>query len=111
MSSSPVPLKTHRVGQRCTLNLSRAETSSRWQINLEVDSDDVQELLDCYNQELTVDEITEMHEQDIEELESSDPVQSEDQMTVGNVTEDLSLRGLRGVKFVWRVENIKKKLK
>ncbi|GFW46667.1 uncharacterized protein TNCV_1937361 [Trichonephila clavipes] len=28
-SSSPVPLKTHRVGQRCTLNLSRAETSSR----------------------------------------------------------------------------------
>ncbi|GFW34817.1 uncharacterized protein TNCV_698051 [Trichonephila clavipes] len=27
-SSSPVPLKTHRVGQR--LNLSRAETSSRW---------------------------------------------------------------------------------
>ncbi|GFX85901.1 hypothetical protein TNCV_2473031 [Trichonephila clavipes] len=29
-SLSPVPLKTHRVGQRCTLNLSRAETSSRW---------------------------------------------------------------------------------
>ncbi|GFT58836.1 uncharacterized protein TNCV_184911 [Trichonephila clavipes] len=29
-SSSPVPLKTHRVGQRCTLNLSRAEMSSRW---------------------------------------------------------------------------------
>ncbi|GFV51068.1 histone-lysine N-methyltransferase SETMAR [Trichonephila clavipes] len=30
-SSSPVPLKTHRVGQRCTLNLSRgAETASRW---------------------------------------------------------------------------------
>ncbi|GFW47564.1 uncharacterized protein TNCV_582761 [Trichonephila clavipes] len=28
--SSPVPLKTHRVGQRCRLNLSRAETSSRW---------------------------------------------------------------------------------
>ncbi|GFV71965.1 uncharacterized protein TNCV_2458981 [Trichonephila clavipes] len=27
-SSSPVPLKTHRVGQRCTLNMSRAETSS-----------------------------------------------------------------------------------
>ncbi|GFT17876.1 uncharacterized protein TNCV_4910501 [Trichonephila clavipes] len=26
MSSSPVPLKTHRVGQRYTLNLSRAET-------------------------------------------------------------------------------------
>ncbi|GFW41734.1 transposable element Tcb2 transposase [Trichonephila clavipes] len=30
VSSSPVPLKTRRVGQRCTLNLSRAETSSRW---------------------------------------------------------------------------------
>ncbi|GFY03698.1 uncharacterized protein TNCV_3666091 [Trichonephila clavipes] len=29
-SLSPVPLKTRRVGQRCTLNLSRAETSSRW---------------------------------------------------------------------------------
>ncbi|GFW82768.1 uncharacterized protein TNCV_3493381 [Trichonephila clavipes] len=30
MSSSPVPLKTRRVGQRCTLNLPRAETSSHW---------------------------------------------------------------------------------
>ncbi|GFU71765.1 uncharacterized protein TNCV_130691 [Trichonephila clavipes] len=29
-SSSPVPLKTRRVGQRCTLNMSRAETSSCW---------------------------------------------------------------------------------
>ncbi|GFU42221.1 uncharacterized protein TNCV_4554081 [Trichonephila clavipes] len=29
-SWNPVPLQTHRVGQRCTLNLSRAETSSRW---------------------------------------------------------------------------------
>ncbi|GFX71155.1 uncharacterized protein TNCV_3649201 [Trichonephila clavipes] len=29
-SSSPVPLKTRRVWQRCTLNLSRAETSSHW---------------------------------------------------------------------------------
>ncbi|GFX33944.1 uncharacterized protein TNCV_911481 [Trichonephila clavipes] len=29
-SSSPIPLKTRRVGQRCTLNLSRAETSCRW---------------------------------------------------------------------------------
>ncbi|GFX72555.1 hypothetical protein TNCV_4061511 [Trichonephila clavipes] len=26
---SPVPLKTRRVGQRCTLNLSRVETSSQ----------------------------------------------------------------------------------
>ncbi|GFU99216.1 uncharacterized protein TNCV_2963091, partial [Trichonephila clavipes] len=30
ISSSPVPLKTLRVGQRCTLNLSRAETFSPW---------------------------------------------------------------------------------
>ncbi|GFU91390.1 hypothetical protein TNCV_2541581 [Trichonephila clavipes] len=30
MSSIPVSLKTRRVGQRCTLNLSRAETSFRW---------------------------------------------------------------------------------
>ncbi|GFU58225.1 uncharacterized protein TNCV_314971 [Trichonephila clavipes] len=29
MISSPVPLKIHRVEQRCTLNM-RAETSSRW---------------------------------------------------------------------------------
>ncbi|GFV27330.1 uncharacterized protein TNCV_3795251 [Trichonephila clavipes] len=29
-SSSPVPLKSHRVGQRCTLNMSRAEMSSCW---------------------------------------------------------------------------------
>ncbi|GFV59746.1 uncharacterized protein TNCV_1908171 [Trichonephila clavipes] len=29
-SSSPEPPKTHRIRQRCTLNLSRAETSSRW---------------------------------------------------------------------------------
>ncbi|GFU59746.1 uncharacterized protein TNCV_3187001 [Trichonephila clavipes] len=30
MSSSPVPLTTRHVGKRCTLNLSRAQTSSRW---------------------------------------------------------------------------------
>ncbi|GFX01709.1 uncharacterized protein TNCV_4279891 [Trichonephila clavipes] len=29
-SSNPVPLKTRRVGQRCTLNLLRAEMSSCW---------------------------------------------------------------------------------
>ncbi|GFV93240.1 uncharacterized protein TNCV_386041 [Trichonephila clavipes] len=29
-SSRPVPLKTRRVEQRCTLNLSRTEMSSRW---------------------------------------------------------------------------------
>ncbi|GFT38659.1 hypothetical protein TNCV_4558011, partial [Trichonephila clavipes] len=30
MSSSPVPLKPRRVGERCTLNLSRAQMSSCW---------------------------------------------------------------------------------
>ncbi|GFV64230.1 uncharacterized protein TNCV_4339041 [Trichonephila clavipes] len=30
ISLNPVQLKTRRVGQRCTLNLSRAETSSHW---------------------------------------------------------------------------------
>ncbi|GFV57114.1 hypothetical protein TNCV_3530631 [Trichonephila clavipes] len=30
MSLSPVPLKTHRVGLRCTLNLLRAQMSSHW---------------------------------------------------------------------------------
>ncbi|GFT07913.1 uncharacterized protein TNCV_873451 [Trichonephila clavipes] len=29
-SLSPVPLKTYRVGERCTFNPSRAQTSSRW---------------------------------------------------------------------------------
>ncbi|GFV69366.1 uncharacterized protein TNCV_4589631 [Trichonephila clavipes] len=29
-SSGPVPLKTRRVGQRCTLNLLRAQTSSHY---------------------------------------------------------------------------------
>ncbi|GFX13496.1 hypothetical protein TNCV_2192501 [Trichonephila clavipes] len=29
-SSSPVPLKTRRVGKQWTLNLSRAQPSSRW---------------------------------------------------------------------------------
>ncbi|GFV07833.1 uncharacterized protein TNCV_305811 [Trichonephila clavipes] len=29
-TSSPVQQKSRRVGERCTLNLSRAQTSSRW---------------------------------------------------------------------------------
>ncbi|GFS99771.1 uncharacterized protein TNCV_1095771 [Trichonephila clavipes] len=29
-SSSPIPLKTRRVGVRCTLNLSRSQKSSCW---------------------------------------------------------------------------------
>ncbi|GFS78413.1 hypothetical protein TNCV_3146781 [Trichonephila clavipes] len=45
------------------------------QINLEVDSHHVKELLKSHNQELTIDELIEMHEQDIEELESLNPFQ------------------------------------
>ncbi|GFV71897.1 hypothetical protein TNCV_2458321 [Trichonephila clavipes] len=62
-------------------------------INLEVNSDGVQELLDSHNEELTMDELIEMHEkeEDIEEFDSLDPVQSEVRMTVENLTESLSL--------------------
>ncbi|GFY02931.1 tigger transposable element-derived protein 1 [Trichonephila clavipes] len=64
-------------------------------IHLEVNRDDIQELLDSHNQELTIDEPIEMYEeeQDIEKLESLDPVQSKDRMTVGNLT-----KGLRKLK-------------
>ncbi|GFX39168.1 uncharacterized protein TNCV_359821 [Trichonephila clavipes] len=30
MSSNPVPLKVRRVGERCTLSMSRAQMSSHW---------------------------------------------------------------------------------
>ncbi|GFW49430.1 hypothetical protein TNCV_3059371 [Trichonephila clavipes] len=60
------------------------------QINLEVNSDDVQELLDSHNLELTIDELIEMHEQgrDIEEL-SLNLFKSENRITVGNLTTDV----------------------
>ncbi|GFV01970.1 hypothetical protein TNCV_4979181 [Trichonephila clavipes] len=38
------------------------------QLNLEMDSDDVQEMLDSQTEELTTDELLKMLEQDIEEL-------------------------------------------
>ncbi|GFX37139.1 hypothetical protein TNCV_4797071 [Trichonephila clavipes] len=58
------------------------------QINLEVGNDDVQELLDSYYKELTIDdEPKEMHEQEqgIEVFEFLDTVQSEDRITVENL--------------------------
>ncbi|GFW61459.1 tigger transposable element-derived protein 1 [Trichonephila clavipes] len=57
-------------------------------INLEVDSDNLQGLLDSHNQELKMDELIKIHQQErgIEELESLDPVQS-DRVMVGNLTE------------------------
>ncbi|GFW39355.1 hypothetical protein TNCV_1833381 [Trichonephila clavipes] len=52
-------------GNEEVVNLAR-------QINLEVDSGDILELLDSHNQELTMDELIEMYEQEqsIEKLES-----------------------------------------
>ncbi|GFV55413.1 putative DD41D transposase [Trichonephila clavipes] len=62
-------------------------------INLDFGSDDIQELLDSQNKELTIDELIEILEQEqhIEEREPLDHVQAEDRMTVGNLTEGLSL--------------------
>ncbi|GFS68667.1 hypothetical protein TNCV_1958881 [Trichonephila clavipes] len=51
-------------------------------INLQVVSDDVQELLDSHNQDLTIVELIEMQEQDIKKLQSLDPSQSKDRMMV-----------------------------
>ncbi|GFT12865.1 hypothetical protein TNCV_5095761 [Trichonephila clavipes] len=53
-------------------------------------SEDIQELLVSYNQELTMDELIEMHEQGIEELVFIDPVQSQGRMAVGDLTESLN---------------------
>ncbi|GFX52445.1 hypothetical protein TNCV_4324621 [Trichonephila clavipes] len=49
------------------------------QINLEVDSNNVQEMLDSHIQELIIDDLIEIHEQeqDIEKLESLAPLQLE----------------------------------
>ncbi|GFV38470.1 hypothetical protein TNCV_4393511 [Trichonephila clavipes] len=65
------------------------------QINLEVDNDDAQKLLDSHKQELTINELLEMHEQQ-QGIEDSSRIQSEDRMTVGNLTEDLSLIKKKG---------------
>ncbi|PRD37916.1 UNVERIFIED_CONTAM: hypothetical protein NCL1_04686 [Trichonephila clavipes] len=60
------------------------------EINSEENSDDVLELLDSHNQEQAI-ELIEMQEQDIEELDSVDPLQSEDRMIVRNFAEVHSL--------------------
>ncbi|GFX84522.1 hypothetical protein TNCV_560371 [Trichonephila clavipes] len=60
------------------------------QIILEVDSGDVQKLVDSHNQELTIDELIEQQDQGIEE--SLDPIKSEDRMVVGNLTEGPNLK-------------------
>ncbi|GFW59201.1 hypothetical protein TNCV_2781321 [Trichonephila clavipes] len=78
-SHDPIPIP---LGYRGHDNLIEEAVDLVRKINLE-DSDDLQELLVFHNQALTIDELIEMYEQDIEELESLDPVQSEDRMTVG----------------------------
>ncbi|GFX56654.1 hypothetical protein TNCV_494021 [Trichonephila clavipes] len=50
------------------------------QINLEVDSSDILELLDSHKQELTINELIEMHEHDIKKLGFFDPIHLEDRM-------------------------------
>ncbi|GFW26722.1 hypothetical protein TNCV_2851121 [Trichonephila clavipes] len=56
-----------------------------------------------HNQELTISELIEVHEleQDIEELSSLHPVQSEDRKTIGNLTGGLNLieKGIPGAIF------------
>ncbi|GFT07248.1 hypothetical protein TNCV_1416851 [Trichonephila clavipes] len=52
MSSSPVPLKTHRVGQRCTLNLSRLKRSPIgvvWKLGEEGSSSDTCKSIETQN--------------------------------------------------------------
>ncbi|GFS62578.1 hypothetical protein TNCV_1263311 [Trichonephila clavipes] len=76
----PIDVKTTYMPEPDTIgNEIKEVVDLANQINLEVNSDDVQELLDFHNQELTSDDLIEMHEQKevIEELESLDPVQSE----------------------------------
>ncbi|GFW42218.1 hypothetical protein TNCV_1206741 [Trichonephila clavipes] len=51
-------------------------------VMMEENIDNVEELLDSLNQELTMDELIEMHEQGIEDLESLDTVQKEDRMMI-----------------------------
>ncbi|GFU72604.1 hypothetical protein TNCV_4838321 [Trichonephila clavipes] len=55
-------------------NVAKEVINLAKQIKLEMDRDDVQKLLDSHYQELITDVHVEMHEQDIEELQSLDPV-------------------------------------
>ncbi|GFY13041.1 tigger transposable element-derived protein 1 [Trichonephila clavipes] len=101
--SSPLPInKTQAESVQEPVEICNVieEVELARQINLKVNSDDVQELLDSHNQELTVDELIEMHEQeqDIEELESLS--QLEDRIMFGNSAKGLSLieKGLQILK-------------
>ncbi|GFX08317.1 hypothetical protein TNCV_3268061 [Trichonephila clavipes] len=96
MEKDQVEIHTYKASSHSSkstatyLAKNKSETGMK-QINLEAGSDDVQKLLSSHNQELTMDELIEMHEQeqDIEELEFLEPFQAEDRMTIGNLTERL----------------------
>ncbi|PRD35406.1 UNVERIFIED_CONTAM: Lachesin [Trichonephila clavipes] len=65
------------------------------QINLEVNRDNAKKLLDYHNQELTIDELIEMHEQDQGiELESLDPAQSKDRRTEWKFARKFNYKGV-----------------
>ncbi|GFW27542.1 hypothetical protein TNCV_163821 [Trichonephila clavipes] len=73
-------------------------------------SDGVRE--DSNYQEMTIDELIEMHEKERERHRTLDPVQSEDRMTVGNLTEGLCLiekeriyGQTKSAKKQWRTES------
>lgn len=71
------PLRSVSVLFTTSSNVLRVESCYAKQFNLEVDNDDVQELLDSHNQELTIDKLIEMreHDEDIEQPDSLDPVE------------------------------------
>ncbi|GFW24989.1 hypothetical protein TNCV_3154921 [Trichonephila clavipes] len=81
-------------------------------MNLEVHSDDIQELLDSHNQVPIVDKLIEMYvqEQDIEE--SLDPFQLEDRMTVGKLREVTKTRrhGTTPLRVKEDIEDVSSKL-
>ncbi|GFY00785.1 hypothetical protein TNCV_2141771 [Trichonephila clavipes] len=69
-SDEKPPVLSSQAGLNQCQNLMKEVVDLARQINLEVDSDDVLEMLDSHNQELTFDELIGMQEQDIEEPSS-----------------------------------------
>ncbi|GFV65343.1 hypothetical protein TNCV_4573431 [Trichonephila clavipes] len=64
-SKAPSSFRTKSVPEPGEIgNMTEEVVDLARQINLEVDSDDIQELLDFHNHELINDELIEMHEQD-----------------------------------------------
>ncbi|GFX69120.1 hypothetical protein TNCV_4946191 [Trichonephila clavipes] len=77
MSSIRVLFEKKRISQIAKIgNRIEEVVNLDIKINLEMDRNEVQKLLDCHNQELTMDELIKMHEkeQNIEAFESLDSV-------------------------------------